>query len=223
MKFVSVMGDSISTYLGFNPAGYSVFYDEDNARRNEISSVYDTWWAKVNQFLHAYICVNNSYSGSKVSGDCFPSASSNQRTSLLHNGINYPDLILIYVGFNDFGNGIEITSNLPYDNPSFFESYLAMLKRIQRNYPQSRIICGTLMETCLKENSGWAFPHKWSGISIHEYNAAIKIAAKLAEVDVVDLASLDMRYETLDGTHPTKNGHNTIAQAWIQCIRKIQI
>ena len=58
MKFVSIMGDSISTFSGFNPEGYSVFYDEYNSHRNSMTSVYDTWWAKVNQFLHAYICVN---------------------------------------------------------------------------------------------------------------------------------------------------------------------
>lgn len=221
MKFVSIIGDSISTYKGFNPTGYSVFYDEYNTQRNGMASVYDTWWAKVNQFLHAYICVNNSFSGSKVSGNTFPSANCDERTSLLHTDQYSPDLILIYIGFNDFGNGVKITANLSEDMPSFFESYYNMLKKIQRNYPNSRILCGTLMEGSLKDNVNWTFPHKWAGISIHEYNAAIKIAAKLAGVDLIDLAALNMHYETLDGTHPTKDGHYTIAQAWISCLKKV--
>ena len=69
VKFVSILGDSISTYSGYNPIGYKVFYDEYNSLRNDMTSVYDTWWAKVNQFINAYICVNNSYSGSKVAGE----------------------------------------------------------------------------------------------------------------------------------------------------------
>lgn len=70
--FVSILGDSISTYNGFNPHGYAVFYDEEMQKRNGLNSVYDTWWAKVNQELRAYLCVNNSYSGSRVSGMDFP-------------------------------------------------------------------------------------------------------------------------------------------------------
>lgn len=220
MRFVSVLGDSISTYAGFNPAGYSVFYDEYTAKVNNMSSVYDTWWAKVNQFLHAYLCVNNSYSGSRVSGNGFPSASCEQRLSLLHTDGYLPELILIYMGFNDFGSGTEIT-NSRADGSSFFDSYYKMLKTIRKNYPTSRIFCGTLMEGSVKGKPDWVFPHKWAGTSIYEYNAAIKIAAELAEADLADLAASDMRYETLDGTHPTKAGHDTIAQAWISCLKEV--
>lgn len=221
MRFVSIIGDSISTYTGFNPQGYSVFYDDYNSFRNGMSSVYDTWWAKVNQFLHAYICVNNSYSGSKVTGENFPSANCDERTSLLHTDLYRPDLILIYIGFNDFGNGIKITSNQSDGASSFFEAYYNMLRKIKKHYPESRIICGTLMEGFIRGNYNWVFPHKCAGISIYEYNAAIKIAVKLSGVELADLASLNMHYETLDGTHPTKMGHDTIAQAWIHYLKQL--
>lgn len=58
-------------------------------------------------------------------------------------------------------------------------------------------------------------------ISLCEYNAAIKIAAELAGAEVADLAAQNLRYETLDGTHPTRAGHATIAQAWINCLGSI--
>lgn len=70
MKMVSLIGDSISTYSGYNPEGYSVFYDYHLQQKNGLSSIYDTWWAKVNQTFCAYICVTNSDSvetGSLVS------------------------------------------------------------------------------------------------------------------------------------------------------------
>ena len=215
-RFVSILGDSISTFEGFLPEGYRVFYDEDRAIQHDMTSVYDTWWAKVNQFLHAYLCVNNSYSGSMVSGADFPSAGSDERAALLHTE-RRPDLILVYMGFNDFGNGIPITKDRQ-DVPAFFEGYARMLTKVKRNEPQSRILCGTLMETKIRGNGQWSFPNKWAGISLCEYNAAIKIAAELAGAEVADLAAQNLRYETLDGTHPTRAGHATIAQAWINCL-----
>ena len=53
MKLVSILGDSISTFEGYNPLGYSVFYDQEMQNKNGLKTVYDTWWAKVNQALGA--------------------------------------------------------------------------------------------------------------------------------------------------------------------------
>jgi len=219
VKLVSILGDSISTYMGFNPNGYAVFYDEYNSKKNSITSEHDLWWWKVNEFLNAEICVNNSFSGSKVSGDEFPSASSDERTSHLGTVKKKPDLILIYIGFNDFGNGINVKPGYNSSN-SFFESYCNMLMKIKNNYPKSKIFCGTLMKGFVRDKDSWIFPDKFAGISIYEYNSSIRIAARMMNVEVVDLASLEVDYETLDGTHPTKDGHNTIAQAWISCLEK---
>ena len=108
MRMVSIVGDSVSTFEGYNPQGYAVFYDREMQARNELNSVYDTWWAKVNQALHAFLCVNNSYSGSKVSGKVFPAGESKERLSNLRTTEYVPDIILVYLGFNDFGNGIEV-------------------------------------------------------------------------------------------------------------------
>ena len=106
---VSFLGDSISTYSGFNPEGYAVFYDAEMQKRNGLNSVYDTWWAKVNQELRAYLCVNNSYSGSRVSGTDFPAGCCSERIMHLHTPKYKPNLILIYLGFNDFGYGVPIS------------------------------------------------------------------------------------------------------------------
>ena len=91
--FVSILGDSISTYSGFNPEGYAVFYDEEMPLRNGLNSVYDTWWAKDNQELNAFLRVNNSYSGSMVSGDEFPAGCCRERLMHLHTSEYIPDLI----------------------------------------------------------------------------------------------------------------------------------
>jgi len=222
LKYVSVVGDSISTYEGFVPNGYVVFYDEETQYANGLSSVYDTWWAQVNQFLHAYICVNNSYSGSRVSGAGFPAASSEERISYLHTRIYTPDIILVYIGFNDFGNGVRIRGKNPLfekESPLYFESaYELMLKRIKKNYPASKVICGTLMRTRLKGHEDWVFPESFAGIPFERYNEAIRNACRESGCCLAELSKLNVLYETLDGTHPTKLGHREIADTWKACI-----
>lgn len=224
MLMVSIIGDSISTYSGYNPKEYAVFYDAVNQYRNGLTSVYDTWWAKVNQALHAYLCVNNAYSGSKVSGNGFPSANCRERTGSLHTQQYMPDVILIYIGFNDFANGIKIRSGLFDKNKDqyFYDMYLKMLLQIKQNYPDSVIICGTLMKGYLKD-SNWIFPESYAGIPFEDYNDAIRKAAQKADVKIADLALLSDRYETLDGTHPTAKGHLAIAKSWISCLTDLNL
>ena len=234
--FISILGDSISTYRGYNPDGHAVYYDEEMRMRNGLQSVYDTWWAKVNQELNAYLCVNNSYSGSKVSGEEFPSGCCQERIENLRTSEFTPDLILIYMGFNDFGYGVPI-SCAPLSNDGkanlqcFEDAYHQMLIRLRYFYPNAKIVCATLMRTTLKQNGLWHFPDKLGGISIDDYNNSIRRAADNCRISLADIAKrhfdfanfpvCDRRYETLDGAHPTAKGHQTIADEWIDCLSKI--
>lgn len=210
-KTVSILGDSVSTYAGFNPSGYSVFYDDGMTERNGIHTVYDTWWAKVNQYLNASLCVNNSYSGSKVTGKTFPSASCEERLVNLRTDEDSPDIILIYIGFNDFGNGIEISA--------FEKAYKHMLMRIGRLYPDASVICATLMKTCVRGDADWEFPERYAGTAFEEYNNAIRRCCQRENILLADLADTGLRYETLDGSHPTADGHLTLSTAWINFLQ----
>ena len=228
MRFVTIVGDSVSTYEGYNPQGYSVFYDEVMQRENGLKSVYDTWWAKVNQALYGLLCVNNSYSGSKVSGGEFPAATSEQRINMLQTREFSPDYILIYIGFNDFGNGVPVSTNHTTfglsGNYDFFEdAYDIMLQKIMLKIPTAKIICGTIMRTEIKGKEAWRFPEHYGGIGLEDYNDAIRKVAKRNNCIVADVSSLGMKYETLDGSHPTANGHQTIAEAWIRCLADLDL
>lgn len=224
-QLVTVLGDSISTYAGFHPDGYRVFYEGERLEQNGLESVYDTWWAKVNQHLHAYLCVNNSYSGSTVSGTAFPAANSLERTSALHKGGYIPDIILVYLGLNDFGRGIPIKPKKTFlrkADPDYFgDAYLLMLERIRKNYPDSTIICGTLMKTYIRNSPTWAFPENFAGLLYEDYNAAIRRACKKKNCVLADLEETGIVYETLDGSHPTQKGHMEIAEAWINCLSRL--
>lgn len=224
--FVSILGDSISTFSGYNPKGYAIYYDKEVQKINGLRSVYDTWWAKVNQLLNAYLCVNNSYSGSKVSGQAFPAGNCRERIMCLHDSECTPDLILIYLGLNDFGYGVPIhcapLSNDSKTNLLYFEdAYHQMLTGLRYFYPKTKIICATLMKTIIKQDNNWSFPNRLGGICIDDYNNAIRRSATNCHINLADLAKYDRRYETLDGFHPTAKGHQTIADEWIACLTKI--
>lgn len=213
MRFVSIVGDSISTYPGYVPQGYAVFYDTAMQQKNGLTSVYDIWWAKVNQALCAYLCVNNSFSGSKVSGEAFPAACSAKRTGYLHTASATPDLILLYIGFNDFGNRVPVEI--------FGDSYRRMLSQIKANYPAATIVCATLARSFLAGQPGWEFPECYAGIAYESYNQSIRQACEAQGCLLADLAADNISYETLDGTHPTGDGHLTLYQLWIHWLAKL--
>lgn len=223
MKFVSILGDSISTYEDFNPCRYAVYYDHGNSMINGLSSVYDTWWMKVSQSMHTSICVNNSFSGSCVSGKNFPAGESKERILNLRTNKFEPDYILVYIGFNDFAKGVPIRNDglirrFRHGSDTFEDAYKNMLNAIKTNYPNTIVMCGTLMRTVMKRDTEWVFPEQISGISYEDYNDAIRTACKKNNCYIVDLSAYDTRYETLDGVHPTAQGHDTIAWEWIRCL-----
>lgn len=219
MRLVSILGDSLSTFEGYNPAGYTVFYDAGVSAKNGIRNVYDTWWAKVNQALHALLCVNNAYSGSTVTGLGFPSACSEERLRLLRTDRYSPDLILVAIGFNDFARGIPVSAEAGSD--CFRSAYDRMLKALRSRYPGVSIVCGTLIRTYIRGRAEWAFPECYGGFPLEEYNEAIRSICASNSCYLADVSRGGVHYETLDGTHPTILGHRSIAQAWIRCLSEL--
>lgn len=133
---------------------------------------------------------------------------------------------MVYIGFNDFGYGVPIRcapqSNDEKINISYFEdAYHQMLTGLRYFYPDSKIVCATLMKTMLKQNKHWRFFDRLGGISIDDYNKAIRHAASNCRVNLADLASCKRPYETVDGAHPTALGHQIIAEEWIACLSRM--
>lgn len=207
---ISILGDSISTYQGFNPPYYPVYYKDDNAYENDILSVNDTWWKQVIDAVDGELCENNSYSGSLVFGNVSSSACSEERCTSLH-GTNIPDVILIYMGTNDRGYGIEIQK--------FYDAYCTMLRRIKKKYPDAKIICATLLLGYYKNGEGKL--NAESVVAEFEYNNAIRAAVKDENCLLADIASSGKCYETLDDCHPTKSGHSLIAKLWFEKLKSL--
>ncbi len=215
---ISIIGDSISTYAGYNPYNFPVYYKDDRAYDNEIESVDDTWWKQVINYLGGELCVNNSYSGSLVAGRFESSACSIKRCSMLH-GEAAPDVILIYIGTNDRGFEIDVGFDAPQDILKFYGAYRAMLRQLKTNYPYTKIICGTLLMGKLKDSIDLSYD-RFMRVD-DRYNKAIRLAVKEEGCLLADIAFSDERYETLDYCHPTKAGHALISRLWLECLKSL--
>ena len=133
--------------------------------------------------------------------------------------------ILVYIGFNDFGNGVAVSSGkkTEHDLRFFEDAYETMLRQIKENCPTSVIVCGTLMRTIIKNRNDWVFPEVYLGIPFEGYNEAIRRVCKRNGCYLADLNSKGARYETLDGTHPTAVGHVVIANEWIKELARLEL
>ena len=85
-----------------------------------------------------------------------------------------------------------------------------MLQNLRKLYPDTAVICGTLMRTQIQGNPFWDFPESGMGYSMEEYNQVIRQAAKKNGCLLADLGALGLRYETMDGSHPNAKGHQTV-------------
>lgn len=210
---ISILGDSLSTFYSCSLPNYSVFYTVENAMKNGLSGIADTWWYHVITMLGGELLVNGAYSGSSVSGTKFPSANCYERIKALQSD-NIPDCIIVYMGNNDYGLNRFIYSE-KNDLNCFYPAYITMLCRLQKIYPHARIICGTLMKPYITLHPNWHMPKSNKiGIAFDEYNQAIRKASAEFHVELADLAGTGIIYDTLDTCHGTNKGHREIAEAW---------
>ena len=156
-KWVSILGDSISTFANYIPEENTTYYPA-----GDVNLEFKTWWHILLTKLGAKLCVNNSYGGRKVCGDA--DADVKNAVNKLHRvaGQKYinldgkyetatedvqPDIILVLLGTNDFNAGVTLgslemkylgTSNFTTD---FYKSYNCLLVSLIINYPKTQIYC----------------------------------------------------------------------------------
>ncbi len=229
-KNFSVLGDSISTLYGYCPNGYEVFYNADKCFEADVFSMGDTWWGKVIDGLGGKLLVNNSWSGSMVSKHrlcVIPSfGASDERTSSLGKDGICPDVIMVYLGTNDWGASVKIKPEKGEENDVsvFLSAYRIMLEKIYSNYKNAEIWCFTI--GCGKKSGKPTFEFLQSADKdrLVEYCEAIKACAKELDCRLIDLyAETEIEpFDTIDGYHPNANGMSTIASAVIRTAEKFE-
>uniref|UniRef100_UPI002FD83630 SGNH/GDSL hydrolase family protein n=1 Tax=Eggerthella sinensis TaxID=242230 RepID=UPI002FD83630 len=102
---VSILGDSISTFDGCNPDGFRVYYTGERREETGVRLPADTWWSQVIERLDGQLLANGSFSGSLVEGAGFPAGSSQPRIDALASDGVQPDVVIVFMGINDYGWG----------------------------------------------------------------------------------------------------------------------
>jgi len=224
-KKLSVLGDSISTFAGYVPAGNAVWYTGSN---DGVSSVDDIWWMKLISALEIKLLVNNSWSGSRVTTTNGQTASGCY--SRCENLGTDPDVIIVYMGINDFNNGVALgaydgTGKFPIVTTAFREAYAIMLNKILTKYPEAEVWVCTL--PCCERTGENTFPEtNGNGVTLDAWNGAIRELAALFGVKVLEFAKCGLTYQNMhlymgdydsgEGLHPNAAGHSRIADMAIR-------
>ncbi len=220
--YISIMGDSLSTYEGYLPEGYPAFYSYRNALVAGILNWRETWWGQVIEHFGAHLLVNNSWSGSFVCKPVGCEIESYGCSDARVNGLAaegcVPDHILVCLGTNDRGAGFRLTGTDPSDLSVIENAYGVMLDKMKARYPQAEIWCCTFPVTTCSRDPDYVFPRtqKWGPTEC--YGACIAAVARARGCHVIDLWDEEKPCDTIDGLHPNYAGMCAIAERVIRCM-----
>ncbi len=230
-KRFSVLGDSVSTFAGFNPPGYQIFYQGENCVKAGISDKNRTWWQRVINYFGGELLVNNSYAYSRVTkmpdlAELFPSGCSKERTYNLHSGAIEPDVIMVLMGAGDWLGDVAVTGCVENyfneeigknmygyveDETSFTFAYDIMLNNIKARYPSAAVWCATLFTTCMSQNPEFDFFKQFKDKDIEKFNRAIREVAVKNDCKLIDFSKFKIHIDTFDGVNPNVSGMKSMA------------
>lgn len=200
---ISIIGDSISTFEGYNPKGYLVKYPFGN-----VKNVDQTWWKVLIDNNKWELGENNSYSGSRVSNTS-PVQVPNTNMADKSRIYNYDsDIIIIFGGTNDFG---AVLNQPTLDE--FEEKYNYMVSALIEKNPDTLIyLCTPLVRHDLNKAQIHHF-------TLSDLSTIIKeICDSKKECKLIDLYKHKIKISDfffVDGLHPNEKGMKLLAQ-WIE-------
>lgn len=221
-KKLSIIGDSISTFKGYIPDGYAAFYPSGN-----LTSVENTWWMKLVNETGMTLLKNCAWSGSKCSGNALSTTSaaagcSTKRVNDLADGDEKPDIVICYIGINDFGTNTDAptpigdwnsTKEIPTETTNvstFSEAYAIMVNKVMRTYPDARVFCGTLIHNgaAIRDTDApGVYPTKNSlGDTLEDYNKVIRDVANGLGADIIEVTKCGIGFYNFDKTTVIRNG-----------------
>lgn len=224
--YLSLLGDSISSYIGTIPSGNTPYYTGTNAG---VTSPNQMWWKVLCEELSMTPLVINGWSGSLVTKGIrsgITEASDISRCQALHTDEHNPDIILIAMGVNDYSYNAPLgdwngSSEIENTN-DFSQAYAYMIDKIHSAYPNTQIFCITPWFVQRGTDVGATYVN---GLNLTENNYAekIKYIASIMNAKVIDGANIgfnkynyypkycqDNQYNP---THPNNLGQNVMGRA----------
>ena len=198
-KKVSVLGDSYSTFQGYNPEGYAPFYPDGH---NDVKEVEQTWWSLYIKAMGYELEKNNSWGGTTICGTGYfgrdaSSSSFLSRVDMLGD----PDIIFLFGGTNDAWAGSPVGayqySGWTKDNCMYFRPALAcLLDSLQKRYPDAKIY--SILNSELRG----------------EINESMRVVCNHYNVQLIELHDIDKQ-----NGHPSISGMKSICEQLVEAIK----
>ena len=191
-KKVSILGDSYSTYQGYNPEGYNPFYPDAH---NDVTRVDQTWWDLYIKTMGYQLEKNNSWGGTTICGTGYfkrDVSASNfiSRVEMLGD----PDIIFLFGGTNDAWarspiGEYQYADWTKEDCMSFRPALACLLDKLQKTYPKATIY--SLLNSELRE----------------EINESMREVCRHYGVQLIELKDIEKQ-----NGHPSIQGMKSICQ-----------
>lgn len=245
-KYISILGDSMSTY---GASGYKMPAADSFYPRYDVLSLNDMWYTQVAEAIGAKILRSASWAGSHVAGNTADTTGqagvSDARINYLGTGATDPDIVIVAMGTNDFNSTsgsdslgtFDDTTAIPENTGTitqFAPAYALMLSKIHAKYPLAIVYCCTIMARRSDSSiDTFEYPVVKNGMTIDDYNNAIRNIAKLMNCKVIETAACGMSYWNISTgesgsysdrvygdnyVHPAKKGMDYIAQTVINSL-----
>ena len=198
-KKVSILGDSYSTFKGFNPEGQAPFYPDAH---NDVTEVGQTWWSLYNEAMGYSLEVNDSWGGSTVCNTGYghwnvANFSFNSRLWKLGN----PDIIFVFGGTNDAWANSPIGeykySGITKEDCNALRPAIAyMLDALARIYPDAVVYA--ILNSELKE----------------DVNESFREVCRHFGVQLIELHDIEKQ-----NGHPSINGMKAICDQLLEAVK----
>lgn len=193
----SILGDSISTFIGYVPSENELFYPRDGV---DVTEVEQTWWYQLCKRCNLNLVMNESYSGSRISRtglrpltSCFQDERRQGRLA--------GDFIIVFGGTNDWGQADQ-----PVTKQVFIEAYAKLVSSMLDRHTKSTLFfCTPLQRT--DRTLTQVNMHNWNQLELAQ--AIRTIVAEHHEAHLIDLAAYPIAIGDgmlADNLHPTCKG-----------------
>ncbi|MCL5457627.1 SGNH/GDSL hydrolase family protein [Loigolactobacillus coryniformis] len=218
-KNISILGDSISTFSGYIPSGNAAFYPN-----TFINNVDQTWWKYVINKNSLSLLLNNSWSGSRVTNTRTEEQAGYYRALHMSKDSISPDILIIYLGINDFNNNVklgdyenDLDTDFPTDGSTFKNAYAMMLDNATKTYPDCKIFTCTLPFSD-SQKTGKVVHRNGNNDTLWDFNNAIRDISNQFGTTIIDLAQTGFNRNNAaqvlgDGVlHPNETGMQLLAK-----------